>query len=318
MGAFLLRRVLYSIPTLFGVMLITFLLFNVAGGDPVYMMLGKHSSQREADRLRAELGLNKPWYEQFAQRFTRLATFDFPQSYRSKQDVGQMILGRVGPTLSLTLPALLLATAIGVSLALIVAYFRGTLLDRVIVVAAIFGMSVTILAYIIFGQYFLAYWPLQHWGISIFPIQGYYDDSLLGRWRYLALPILIQVVVSVGYDLRFYRSVVLEEMGKDYVRTARAKGLPARRILFKHVLRNCLIPVITLVMVSMPSLVTGSILLENFFSIPGLGSMIVMALHDSDLPVIETMTLLLAILFIIINIVQDLLYALVDPTVRLE
>jgi peptide/nickel transport system permease protein len=216
------------------------------------------------------------------------------------------------------LPALLLATAIGVSLALIVAYFRGTLLDRVIVVAAIFGMSVTILAYIIFGQYFLAYWPLQHWGISIFPIQGYYDDSLLGRWRYLALPILIQVVVSVGYDLRFYRSVVLEEMGKDYVRTARAKGLPARRILFKHVLRNCLIPVITLVMVSMPSLVTGSILLENFFSIPGLGSMIVMALHDSDLPVIETMTLLLAVLFIIINIVQDLLYALVDPTVRLE
>jgi peptide/nickel transport system permease protein len=318
MGAFIVRRLLYSIPTLLGVMLITFFLFNVAGGDPAYMMLGRHASAKEVERLHVELGLDKPWYVQFAQRFTRLVTFDFPRSYRSKQHVGSIILSRIGPTLSLTLPALLLSTMIGVTLALIVAYFRGKLIDRLIVVSAIFGMSVTILAYIIFGQVLLGYWPLEKLGIALFPIQGYYDDTLLGRWRFLALPILIQVVVSVGYDLRFYRTVVLEEMGKDYVRTARAKGLNIGRVLFKHVLRNSLIPVITLVMVSMPSLVTGSILLENFFGIPGLGSMLVMALNDSDLPIIETMTLLLAVFFILVNIVQDLLYALVDPTVRLE
>src|SRR5262245_41144185 len=186
MGSFILRRLLYSIPTLFGVMLITFLLFNVAGGDPAYMLLGRHATAKEIDRVHAELGLDKPWYVQFGQRFTRLVTFDFPRSYRSKQHVGSMILNRIGPTLPLTLPALLLSTFIGVSLALIVAYFRGSLIDRLIVLAAIFGMSVTILAYIVFGQYLLAYLPLEKFGIALFPIQGYYDDSLLGRWRFLA------------------------------------------------------------------------------------------------------------------------------------
>jgi peptide/nickel transport system permease protein len=318
MGAFIVRRLLYSIPTLFGVMLLTFVLFDVAGGDPVMVMLGRHANEREVQRLRAELNLDKPWYEQLGIRFQQLATLDFPRSYRSRRDVSDMIAERIGPTLSLTLPALLLATCIGVSAALLAGYFRGTWIDRTLVVSAVLGMSVTILAYIIFGQYLLAYLPLQEWGLYVFPIQGYYDDSWLGRWRYLALPILIQVVVSVGYDLRFYRTVVLEEMGKDYVRTALAKGLTTRTILFKHVLRNCMIPIVTLVMVSMPTLITGSILLENFFSIPGLGSMLVMALNDSDLPVIQAMTLLLAVVFIGINIVQDLLYVLVDPTVRLE
>jgi peptide/nickel transport system permease protein len=222
-----------------------------------------------------------------------------------------MISRGIGPTLSLTVPALLLSTGIAVALSLIVAALRGKVIDRVIVVAAVLGMSISFLAYIIVGQYFLCY------KAGLFPVHGY-ESGILVRWQYLMLPILTQVVVSLGYDVRFFRSVMLEEVNRDYVRTAYAKGLSPPRVLFRHVLRNAMIPIITRVMVALPFLLTGSLLLENFFGIPGLGSMLVEAFSNSDVVVIKAYTVYLSLLYLAGNVLTDVLYSLVDPSIRFD
>jgi peptide/nickel transport system permease protein len=311
MAIYLLRRILSAIPTVFGIALITFVLFNLVGGDPTYQMLGKHATAAQIADLRREYGFDQPLWLQFLQYLKQIATFDYGRSYATKQEISTMILNGIGPSLTLAVPAFLLTTALAVLIALLVAYFRGKWIDKVGVVLCVIGMSLPSLAYILFGQYILAY------KLGWFPISGWEND-FIGRWQYVAMPMLIWVMVSLGYDVRFFRTAILEETGQDYVRTARAKGLTEEKVFFKHVLKNSMVPIVTSVVLEIPLLLLGAFLLEGFFGIPGLGSITIDAVHNSDLPVLKAMTTLTALLMIVGNLMTDVVYTLVDPRVSLK
>ncbi len=311
MFVYLVRKILNTIPTIFGVTLIIFVLFNLVGGDPTYQMVGRHATAKQIAEVRHEYGFDQPMYLQYAQYLKQVVTFDYGRSYATRQEIGTMIFNGIGPSLTLTLPAFFLTTILAVSIGLLVAYFRGRFIDRFTVVLCVFGMSLPILAYILFGQYFMAY----KWGM--FPISGF-ETGWPDRFEYVALPVLIFVAVGLGYDVRFYRTAVLEEVNQDYVRTARAKGLAEPKIFFKHVLKNSMVPILTNIVIEIPLLILGAFLLESFFSIPGLGSITIDAVHNSDFPVIKAMTTLQALLFILGNLMTDILYTIVDPRVSLK
>ncbi len=311
MMAFVIRRLLYAIPTLFGVCLIIFTLFNLVGGDPAYQMLGKHATETQILELRRELGLDKSKVEQFFDYLKSVATLDFGRSYTTKQQITDMIWRGMPASLSLAIPAFIVEILLGLAIALLVSFYRGTFFDRAVVVLCVMGMSVSALAYILFGQYVFAYW------LGLFPISGY-DTDILYRFKYIALPAIIWVVVSLGINVRVFRTFVLDEVNQDYVRTARAKGQSEKKILFHHVLKNALIPVLTYVVIQIPVLITGSFLLENFFGIPGLGSITIDAIHNSDFPVIKAMTTIETLLFMVFALATDLLYSVVDPRVRMR
>jgi peptide/nickel transport system permease protein len=311
MFSYILRRLLSTIPTLFGVTIIIFVLFNMVGGDPAVLMVGKHATPTQIAEIRHEYGLDKPAYAQYGDYLKQVVTFDYGRSYATKQKINTMITDGIVPSLALAIPSFAITTILSIMIGLLVAYFRGKWIDKLGVVLCVFGMSVPILAYILFGQYFFAY------KLGWFEISGY-DSSLDGWFRYIALPSLIWIIVSLGYDVRFYRTAVLEEANQDYVRTARAKGLSEPRTFLKHVLKNSMGPIITNVVVEIPLLVTGAFLLEGFFGIPGLGGITISALHNSDFPVIKAMTTLQSILFIGGNLLTDVLYTVVDPRVSLK
>lgn len=310
MLAYVIRRTLYVVPVVLGVAVIIFLIFNLVGGDPVYQILGRHASPEAVAEMRAQLGLDRPLHVQFWDYLTDLARLDFGRSLKTRQRISQMILQGAIPSLSLTLPAFVLGTVIAISISLFCAYARGTAADRWIVLVSVLAMSVSSLAYIIFGQYVLAY------KLQLFPVWGY--EYGIGALEFLVLPILIWLMLAVGPDVRFYRTMMLDEVGQDYVRTALSKGVSRNRVLFKHVLKNAMIPVITQVIVSIPFLFTGSLLLENFFGIPGLGNMTVNAIFAADWPVIRAMTFIDSVLFILFNLASDVLYTVVDPRVVLR
>lgn len=311
MFAYTVRRTIYMMPIFFGIALLLFLLFNVAGGDPAVLMLGKHANAQAIAELRAELGLDQPLPMQFLNNFVQMITFDFGRSYTTRQQIISMI-GEAAPvSLSLMLPAFVITTLLAISIGLLVAFFRGTWIDRFAVVLSVMGISIPVLAYILFGQYFFAY------EMGWFPISGYsryFPDAIF----YLALPALLYVVSTLGYDVRFYRTVMLDEIYKDYIRTARAKGLSERVILFKHLLKNAMIPIITLIVLQIPFLITGSLLLENFFGIPGMGSMLIDALNSADFPVVKAIVTILAIAYMFFTLLTDILYAVVDPRISLK
>ena len=311
MISYLFRRIFYTIPILLGVCLIIFVLFNLVGGDPTYQMLGKHATAAQIAELRHELGFDRPQIVQFFDYLKQVVTFDFGRSYSTKQRISEMILSGMPASLSLAIPAFIVETFLAIAIALLVSFFRGSIFDRVVVVACVIGMSVSSLAYILFGQYVFAYW----WGL--FPISGY-DQDLILRFKYVALPALIWVAVGLGINVRVFRTFMLDEVNQDYVRTSRAKGLNESRILFGHVLKNAMIPILTYVVIEIPFLITGSFLLESFFGIPGLGSLTIDAIHNSDFPVIKAMTTIETLLFIGANILTDFLYSVVDPRVRLK
>ncbi|HRK01655.1 MAG TPA: ABC transporter permease, partial [Oligoflexia bacterium] len=232
-------------------------------------------------------------------------------SYTTKQQITDMIWRGMPASLSLAIPAFIVEILLGLAIALLVSFYRGTFFDRAVVVLCVMGMSVSALAYILFGQYVFAYW------LGLFPISGY-DTDILYRFKYIALPAIIWVVVSLGINVRVFRTFVLDEVNQDYVRTARAKGQSEKKILFHHVLKNALIPVLTYVVIQIPVLITGSFLLENFFGIPGLGSITIDAIHNSDFPVIKAMTTIETLLFMVFALATDLLYSVVDPRVRMR
>ncbi len=404
---YILRRLLQMIPTVFGVILITFVLFNLVGGSPASMMLGDKASASALEAFDEQRGFNRPlfwgyagptrlyaetdllispgpwaqvdgvtWEEGVGIKITGPAEIAIPMSFEPPdhhvfqwsiryqgEDVeilnepvirvadgeaitviaidcvrryenpwrsqwtyylGQLIrldLGRshaanrsvvdilkegIGPTLMLATPILVGETVLSVALALGCAYYRNRFYDRMILFVCVFLMSVNYLVWIVAGQYWLAY------RLEWFPVWGF------ASWSYLALPVMIGVAHGLGPNVRFYRTIMLEEMGKDYVRTARAKGLGPRTILFRHVLKNAMIPIITNVVLSIPFLYTGSLLLETFFGIPGLGYLSVNAINSSDVDVVRAVVLIGSMLYLIANLLADLAYAWVDPRVKLS
>lgn len=315
MGQYVLRKLLYNIPVYLGILLVVMLALRV--NDPVWGRLGKNATREQYEQEKKELGLKDPFWKQYAKL---LWGFDLGRKSWDKQGrtVGQELSQAVWPSFWIALPALVLTTLIALATALIAAFRRGRPLDRWLMAGAVVGMSISYVVYIILGQYFGAY-KLNEWtGAKIFAIQGY--DTARPFWwvHFCVLPVLINTVLAIGYDARFYRAVVVEESTRDHVRTARAKGLRESRVWLKHVLRNAMIPVITHLMITLPFVVAGEILVEVYFNIPGMGRTLITAILGKDFPMVQAFTAVFAAIFIITNIVTDVLYALVDPRVRLS
>ena len=311
MPAFILRRLWQMLPTMAGVVLLVFLLFNWVGGDPAYLLAGKMANAEDIANIRRQLGTDLSYPRQLAIFVRQIVTFDFGNAWSTGEPVSHIIASRLGPSLTVLIPLTIIETLLGVALALALAFVRGSLTDRLVMVACTVGMSISILVYIIVLQYGLAYrlgwFPVQGWGNSL-------GENLL---RYASLPILIGLAVSIAPTLRLYRSFVLDEAGQDYVRTARAKGLSERRILWVHVLRNAAIPIVTHVMANLPALLIGAFLLERFFGIPGIGREVILAVERSDFPVIKAVTIYVAAATMLFNLLTDLLYKALDPRVQL-
>ena len=312
MAAYLVRRLWQMIPTLAGVILLVFFLFKFFGGDPSEILAGHVADKQQIESIRNQLGLDQPWWMQLWIFLKQIFTFDFGQSWMTKEKVSTLFASRIPATLTVMIPILLLDVFLAVPIAMFVAYVRGSLTDRAIVAICVLAMSISFLVYIIFGQYVFGF--LLGW----FPVQGWSDQVLTNLIRYAPLPVILAVFVGLAPTTRLYRTFFLDEINHDYVRTARAKGLSERTVMFKHVLRNALIPVLTNVSVQLPSIFVGSFLIEVFFSIPGLGREVLLAVNRSDYPVIQAVTIYLAVLTMLINLGADLLYKLVDPRVVLR
>ena len=306
---YVIRRVLEMIPTTVGVLLLTFALFNVVGGSPAETILGKNASAESIAAFNRQYGYDKPLVfardSQFVRFLSDLVRGDFGYSVENGEPVLDVLVRGVGPSLSLTVPILVGGVAVGLLLALCAAAARGRAADRAILLGSTVLMSVNYVVWVLAGQFFLAY------KLRLFPVWGYQNAF------YLALPILIGILSSLGTDVRFFRTAILDEIYKPYVLTARAKGLPRHVILTRHVLRNALIPVVTYVSLSIPGLFTGSLLLESFFGIPGLGAVAINAIHSADMAVVRAVVVLGALLYQFVNLATDLLSAALDPRVRL-
>ena len=398
------KRILQMIPTVFGVVLITFVLFNMVGGSPAQQVLGPHAKADTLEDFDEQRGFNKPLFfgfetktrayadsvfehnagdwqgmsgvtytngkivlaangeyklplkfdlrtdckyrlemnatgvtgsddcktlktgdsqgeirsirlrrvmsnpfdSQFMFYLNRLAHLDFGVSHSTNQRVSKLMLDGIGPSLMLALPIFLIGLVTAVSLSLLCAFWRDTWIDRFFVIVSVALMSFPYLVWIVGGQYLLGF------KLGLFPVWGF--ETI----RYIALPVTIGVFSGLGSELRFYRTVMLDEMHRDYVRTAHAKGVSRAGMLFKHVLKNAMIPIITNTVISISFLYTGNLLLESFFGIPGLGYLGINAINSSDVDVVRAIVLVGAIIFVIANLLTDLCYALVDPRVKLK
>ena len=312
MASYLIRRLWQMIPTLLGVLLLVFALFNWVGGDPAYILAGKIPNPEQIANIRKQLGMDEPYYVQLWIFIKQVVTLDFGNSWSTGEPVMQIMATRLGPSLTILIPLVLLETVIAIGLALAVAYVRGSLTDRLVMMICTIGMSISILVYIIVFQYWFAY------KLGLFPVQGWGDTFSQNLFHYSLLPIIILLAVSLAPNLRLFRTFVLDEIGQDYVRTARAKGLSESRVMWLHVLRNAAIPIITYVMASLPALLIGAFLVERFFSIPGIGREVILAVERSDFPVIKAITVIVAVATMFFNLMADLLYRLVDSRVQLR
>jgi len=312
MLSYILRRIWQMVPTLLGVILLIFFLFKFFGGDPVEIMAGMKASPERLASLRAQLGLDKSVWEQLWVFIQQIFTFNWGKSWTTNEAVSDIFATRLPATLTIMIPILLLEVLLAIIAGLAVAYVRGSLTDRVIMIVTTVALSVSFLVYIIVGQYLFGF--ILGW----FPVQGWSNSVWTNLTTYAPLPVFLAVLVSLAPETRLYRSFFLDEIGQDYVRTARAKGVTENTILLKHVLRNAMIPILTNVATGLPGVFIGSFLIEVFFSIPGLGREILVAVNRSDYPVIQAATVYLAALTMVINLITDVLYKFVDPRVTLK
>ena len=325
MLAYLLRRLLYALPILIGVNFVTFALFFVVNtpDDMARMQLGvKRVSAEAIARWKSERGYDKPLFINteaagsgvltetiFFSKSARMFVGDFGRA-EDGRDISREITSRMGPSLAIALPTFILGLWVTVSLALLLAFFRATALDFWGVVLCVAMMSISGLFYIIGGQFLIS----KLW--RLVPISGY--TAGLDAWKFLILPVVIGVISGIGSSTRWYRTIFLEEISQDYVRTARAKGLSELTVLFRHVLRNAMIPILTGVVVVIPMLFMGSLLTESFFGIPGLGSYTIDAIQAQDFAVVRAMVFIGSVLYIVGLILTDISYTFVDPRIRFD
>jgi peptide/nickel transport system permease protein len=319
-AAYVIRRLFYGVGVVIGVLFLLFLLFfTVTDPDDIARKaLGDKAPPAVLEQWKSNHGYDRPlwpwqdWKENLLfDHYRRMLTFDFGKSDADDSPILDRIADGIGPSLSLTVPLLVLSLLVAIPLSLLVAFFRETYIDRMGVFVCVLAMSVSMLLYIIGAQFLIG--KVLRW----YPISGFDPDPTM-IWRFLAVPLIVGLLAGIGGDVRFYRTVFLEESSRDFVRTARAKGASEARIMTRHVLRNALIPILTQVVLAIPFLFTGSILLESFFGIPGLGSLTVDAIQGNDFSTLRTMVYIGSLLFIGGQIATDLSYGLVDPRVRFE
>jgi peptide/nickel transport system permease protein len=325
MLTYLIRRIIYAIPILIGVNVITFILFFAVNtpDDMARMQLGqKYVTPTMIEQWKSEHGYDKPLFYNsqafgikkitdtlFFQRSLKLFAFDFGKSDAGRA-IGFDIKQRMWPSLAIAVPTLVLGLLVHISFAMLMVFFRRTYLDTWGMLICIVMLSISAMFYIIGGQYLFAII------LQLVPISGYMSGGL--AFKFVALPVLVGIISAMGADVRWYRTLFLEESEKDYVKTARSKGLSELRVLFKHLLKNAMLPILTGVVVIIPTLFMGSLILESFFAIPGLGSYTIDAIHNQDFAIVRVMVYLGTFLYILGLILTDISYTLVDPRVRLE
>jgi peptide/nickel transport system permease protein len=312
MAAYLLRRLWQMIPTLLGVVLLVFFLFKFFGGDPAEILGGLNATPEQVQAIRDQLGLNQPWYVQLGIYLKGIVTLNWGESFATHEQVSHIFATRLPATLTVMTPILVFDTLLALPVAMWVAYRRGSVSDRAIMIISTVALSVSFLVYIILGQYVFGF------ELGWFPVQGWSDSVFKNLVTYVPLPVMLALMVGLAPQTRLYRTFFLDELGHDYVRTARAKGMTEKTVLFKHVLRNAMIPILTNVGLALPGIFVGSFLLEVFFSIPGVGREIILAVNRSDYPVIQAFTVYLAMITMLVNLGVDILYKLVDPRVVLK
>jgi peptide/nickel transport system permease protein len=312
MTAYLIRRLWQMIPTLAGVVLLVFFLFKYFGGDPAEVLGGLNASPDQIKAIRTQLGLDEPVWYQLWIFVKQIVTFDWGKSWATNEAVSNLFATRLPATLTVMIPILVLDVLLALPIAMWVAYRRGSLTDRTLMVVTTIALSISFLVYVIVGQYVFAF------QLGWFPVQGWSDSVWTNLAVYTPLPVLLAVMVGLAPQTRLYRSFFLDELGQDYVRTARAKGMTEGVVLFRHVLRNAMIPILTNIGLQLPGIFVGSFLIEVFFSIPGLGREVLLAVNRSDFPVIQAVTIYLAVLTMVINLLTDLAYKVADPRVVLK
>jgi peptide/nickel transport system permease protein len=322
MWAYIVRRILWTIPIVLGVLIITFVLFTYISPDPARQYAGKFATPEALAAVRHRMGLDKPrWIDvgalvhgdfskAFNTQFIDILTFHFGLSMRYEEPLWTLIKRKAPASMMIQVPAFFIVLGLQLALAVLVAFKRGRWQDYSLTFLAVLGMSVPALS-----VYIAAQWLLGQ-ELNIFPVAGW--ESGFYAIHYAALPIILSVIMGLGGGVRFYRTVVLEEVNQDYVRTARAKGVSVREVMFSHVLRNVMIPVITSTVVALPGLILGALLLESIFQIPGLGNFMVEAINNSDRSIVMSMTYLTAIVYCLLLLLTDVCYALVDPRVSLK
>jgi peptide/nickel transport system permease protein len=312
MAAYLIRRLWQMVPTLLGVVLLVFFLFKYFGSDPAEILGGLNATPEQIAAIRVQLGLDEPVWVQLGIYLKSIVSFDWGKSWATNEAVSNLFATRLPATLTVMLPILLLEVLLALPIAMWVAYRRGSLADRTIMVISTVALSISFLVYIIVGQYLFGF------QLGWFPVQGWSDSVWTNLTTYVPLPLILAVMVALAPYTRLYRTFFLDELGHDYVRTARAKGLTENTVMFKHVLRNAMIPILTNIGLALPGVFVGSFLIEVFFSIPGLGREVLLAVNRGDYPVIQAVAVYLAMLTMLINLLVDVLFKLVDPRVVLK
>lgn len=311
MAAYVLRRLLLGIPTILGVLLIFFLLFfGISSPQTIAQRVkGEKASKEVIEKWIQEKGYDRPRVEICKDFFVHMLTFDFGNSDLDEIPIREKLREGLGPTLALTVPIFLVGIFSAISISLLVAMFRGTYVDRLTLLLCVVGMSIVYFVYILGAQYYLGI--VLRW----FPVSGWSDRYPM---HFLILPILVGVISGLSESVRFYRTVMVNEVHADYIRTARAKGVGEGAIMFKHLLKNAMIPILTRLVMAIPYLIMGSLLLETFFSIPGLGRLTVQSMLNNDFSTASAMVYIGSLLYILFNILTDISYTLVDPRVRLR
>ena len=310
-----LRKLVTGIPLVLGVTFISFVLMVYFGPDKTYELIGKNATPEQIAEIRSQLGYDEPFFVRYADYLRQLVTLEFGYSDSTGERVSRILTRTTPVSLALTLPGFVLGNVLAVVLALVAGFYRGGLIDRAIMAGAVVGMSISFLIIIIGFQVLLS----SSYGINYFPVRGWEVYSLADYLYYVTVPTLAIVFVSLGYNTRFYRAVIVEEMNRDHVRTARAFGTPPIKLLFRNVLRNAAIPIITRIMFSIPLVViSGSLLIESYFGIPGVGKVTYDAITTGDQPILKAVVGATAVLFVLTLIATDVMYKVIDPRVSLK
>lgn len=307
-----IRKLISGIPLVLGVTFISFVLMVYFGPDKTYELLGKNPTEQEIAEVRAELGYDRPFFVRYGEYLAELATLNFGNSDSTGERVDALLKRTIPVSVALTAPGFVLGNLLGVLLALFAAYYRSTWVDKAIMGFAVVGMSISFLIVIIVLQLLLC----TPYGLNLFPVRGWQVDSLGSYLAHVTVPTLSMVIVTLGYNTKFYRAVFVEESGKDHIRTARAYGASPANLMWRHVLKNSMVPVSTRVMFSIPLVViSGSLLIESYFGIPGIGKATFDAITSGDQPVLKAVVGLTAVAFVLVQLMTDMIYKLVDPRV---
>ncbi len=307
-----LRKIVHGLLLILGVTLISFVLMVWFGPDQTYTLIGKNATAEQISEIRHQLGYDQPFVQRYFSYVAELFTLNLGASNSSGEQVSTILKRTFPISLALMMPGFIIGNLLGIALGLTAAYRRGQWSDRLISAVSVTGMSISFLIIIIALQVLLS----TPYGLNLFPARGWQVDSLASYLQFVTVPTLALVLVTLGYNTRFYRAVFVEESGKDHIRTARAFGASPAGLMWRHVLKNSLVPIITRVMFSIPLVViSGSLLIESYFGIPGIGKITFDAITSGDQPVLKAVVGLTATLFVLIQILTDFLYRLVDPRI---